>query len=123
MLLAPSLYNRKELLGIRTEITHLNLDEGFFFNELDVKDLLQTPNKAQIPVIHMKKRRRYRGRRSGCLVRIRRRLGNLPLPSVLLANVQSVDNKMDEIRSRLSYQRDFKNEFLMFHRVMAEQHV
>jgi hypothetical protein len=33
----------------------------FFFNESEPKDLLQTPDKAQIPVIHMKKRRIYRG--------------------------------------------------------------
>ena len=56
-----------------------------------------------------KRRKRYRGRRSGCLVRIRRRVANLPLPSVLLANVQSLDNKLDELKARLSYQRDIKN--------------
>jgi uncharacterized membrane protein len=49
-------------------------------------------------------------RRDGdCLVRIWQRVRNLPLPSVLLANVQSLDNKMDELRSRLSYQWDIKN--------------
>ena len=57
----------------------------------------------------MKKRLRYRGYRSGFLVRIRRGVSNPPLPSVLLANVQSLDNKMDDLRSRLSYQRDIKN--------------
>ena len=31
----------------------------------------------------------------------------LPLPSVLMANV--LENKLDELRSRLSYQRDLKN--------------
>ena len=46
----------------------------------------------------------------GCLVRTRRRqLGKLPLPSILLANVQSLDNKLAEVRSRTSYQRDIKN--------------
>jgi hypothetical protein len=66
--------------------------------ETEGKDLLQKPDKAHIPVIHRRKRRRYQGPRSGwsgCLVRIRRREGNLPLPSVLLANVQSIDNKID----------------------------
>jgi hypothetical protein len=33
--------------------------------------------------------------RPRCLVRIRRWVANLPLPSVLLANVQSLDNKVD----------------------------
>jgi hypothetical protein len=73
-------------------------------------DLLQTPEQAPIPVIHRRKRRkRYRGRRSGCLVRIRRRVANLPLPSVLLTSVQSLDNKLDELKAHLSYQRDIKN--------------
>ncbi|CDQ73825.1 unnamed protein product [Oncorhynchus mykiss] len=52
----------------------------------------------------------YRGHRAGCLVRIRRPAsGNLPLPSILLANVQSLDNKLDEVRSQISYQQDIKN--------------
>jgi hypothetical protein len=46
-------YDRKELLDIRTAITHLELDEDLFFNESNVKDLLQTPNKANIPVIRI----------------------------------------------------------------------
>ena len=61
-------YDRKELLDIRTVITNPVLDKYFSFNELDVKDLLQTPDKANIPVIRMRKR--YRRRRLGCLVRI-----------------------------------------------------
>ena len=32
-----------------------------------------------------------------------------PLPSVLLADVQSLENKLDELCSRLSYQQDMKN--------------
>ena len=36
-------------------------------------------------------------------------MSNPPLPSVLLANVQSLDNNLDELRSRLSYQWDIKN--------------
>ena len=30
-------------------------------------------------------------------------------PSILLANVQSLDNKLDEVRTRISYQQDIKN--------------
>ena len=54
-------------------------------------------------------RDRLCGRRSGCLVRIRRRVTNLPLPSVLLANVQSLDNKVDKLQACISYQWDIKN--------------
>jgi cell fate (sporulation/competence/biofilm development) regulator YmcA (YheA/YmcA/DUF963 family) len=51
---------RKELLNIRTAITHLVLVEDFYFKELDANDLLQTPDKAQIPITRMKKRQSYR---------------------------------------------------------------
>jgi hypothetical protein len=63
-------YDQKELLDIMTAITNPVLEEDFSFNKSDAKDLLQTPDKALIPVIHRRKRQRYRGRRSGCLVRI-----------------------------------------------------
>ena len=38
--------------------------------------------------------------------RLRRRAHRAPLPSILLANVQSLDNKVDEIRARVAFQRD-----------------
>ena len=80
-------YDRKELLDIRTAITHLELDEDCFFYESDAKDLLQIPDRAQIPVLHTKRRHRYRERRSGCLVTISQRVGNPPLPSIILTNM------------------------------------
>ena len=61
-------------------------------------------NESNFPVICIEEETEM----SGCLVRIRRRVSNPTLPSVLLANLQSLDNKMDEVRSRLSYQRDIK---------------
>jgi hypothetical protein len=64
-------YDQKELLDIRTAITHLELDEDFVFNESDMKDILLLRDKAQIPVIRVKKRWKYRGLSAGCLVRIR----------------------------------------------------
>ena len=95
-------YDRKELLDLK-------LDKEFFFNESDARDILQAPDKAQIPVIRWKSKRRFRRKRSGCLVRIKRRVANVPLPSVLLANVQSLENKCDQLKARTSYQRDIKN--------------
>ena len=60
-------------LDIRTAITHLGLDKDFFFNKQDAQDILRTPDKANIPVICKRKRRRYRRHRAGCLVRTRRK--------------------------------------------------
>ena len=42
-------------------------------------------------------------------MRIRQRVANLPVPSVLLANVQSLEKKWDELKASISYQRDIKN--------------
>jgi hypothetical protein len=57
----------------------------------------ETPDRANIPVICKRKRRRYRGQRAGCQVRTRkRRVGKL---SILLANVQSLDNKLNEVEN------------------------
>jgi hypothetical protein len=102
-------YDQKELLDIRTVTTHLKLDEDIFFNESDAKDILLLRDQARIPNICVNRRWKYRGWRAGCLVRIHRRVGNPPLLSVLLANVKSLENKMDDLRSRLSYQLDIKN--------------
>ena len=43
------------------------------------------------------------------LLRIRRQVSKVPMPSILLANVQPLENKIDELLLRLSYQRDIKN--------------
>lgn len=95
-------YGKKILLDIRIR--------QIFFLQQAGRDIRLAPDKANIPVSGKRKRRRYRGHRAGCLIRIRRRrVGKLPLPSILLANVQSLDNKLNEVRSQISYQRDIKN--------------
>ncbi|KAJ8361755.1 hypothetical protein AAFF_G00427850, partial [Aldrovandia affinis] len=56
-----------------------------------------------------RRRRKRRGKRAGILCRSRTRFCNPPLPSILLANVQSLDNKMDELHARINFQRDIAN--------------
>jgi hypothetical protein len=94
-------------------MTHHRLAEYFFsFNksdEADANDILLSREQAQIPVICVKRSRRNRVRRAGCLLRICRWSNKPPLPSILLANVQSLDNKIDDLRGRLNYQRDIQN--------------
>uniref|UniRef100_A0AAZ3QNF6 DDB1- and CUL4-associated factor 8 n=1 Tax=Oncorhynchus tshawytscha TaxID=74940 RepID=A0AAZ3QNF6_ONCTS len=67
----------------------------------DEKDILLSLEQAQIPGFWVKKRSLKRGCRSGSLLRIRRRASKLPLTSVLLVNVQTLENKIDDLR--LSY--------------------
>ncbi len=56
-----------------------------------------------------RRRHRKRGKRAGVLVRLRRRAFRPPLPTILLANVQSLDNKLCELRARISYQRETRD--------------
>ncbi len=41
--------------------------------------------------------------------RLRKRAHSPPLPSILLTNVQSLENKMDDLRARISFQRDIRD--------------
>jgi hypothetical protein len=99
--------NKRHLEGVETSTRTGETDQG-------MTDILFILDQAQISVIRMKKRWRYKGSRSGGLVRIHQRVGNPPLPSVLLTNLQSLENKLDELRSRLSFQRDIKHNILCF---------
>ncbi len=56
-----------------------------------------------------RKRSRKRGKRAGVLVRLRRRAFRPLLSTILLANVQSLDNKLCELRARISYQRETRD--------------
>ncbi len=49
------------------------------------------------------------GKRTGIRNRLRKRAHSPPLPSILLANVQSLENKMDDLRARISFQRDIRD--------------
>jgi hypothetical protein len=50
-----------------------------------------------------------KGQTERSLVRLRRRAHCSPLPSIILANVQSLDNKVDKIRARVAFQRDVRD--------------
>ena len=53
--------------------------------------------------------RRRRGRRSSLLVRLRRRAHHPPLLSILLTNVQILDNKVEEIKANVAFQRESRD--------------
>ncbi len=56
-----------------------------------------------------RRRRKHCGRRAGLRNRLRERAHSPPLPSILLANVQSLENIMDDLRARISFQRDIRD--------------
>ncbi len=47
--------------------------------------------------------------RAGILIRLRCRAFRRPLPTILLANVQSLDNKLCELRTCISFQRETRD--------------
>jgi hypothetical protein len=80
---------------------------SLYFPDLDP---LELPEEALfIPGAAPKRRSWRRGRRSGALVRLRQRAYHPSLLSILLADVQSMDNKVDELRVRISFQRDIRD--------------
>ena len=83
------IYDRETLLNIRDSgIIHCQPE--FFYWDPQLANVNKCLTTALLP----RRRRRRRGRRAGLLVRLRRREGKTPLPSILLANVQSIENKI-----------------------------
>ncbi len=58
---------------------------------------------------HRRRNKKHRGNSAGIRNRLRKRAHSPPLPSILLANVQSLENKMDDLRARISFQRDIRD--------------
>ncbi len=100
-----TVYDRDTLLNIGSSVAQRKPD----FEFLNAGGLFtDTASEPFIWVAQLRKlrRRRKRGKRAGVLVRLRRRAFRHPLPTILLANVQSLDNKLCELRARISYQRE-----------------
>lgn len=83
-------YSRQDLLSLRGSATH-----GLTPLDVIPADILCKPRK--------------RGRRGGVRARLRRRPFNPPpLPSVVMANVQSLRNKMDILHARCQVEKSFR---------------
>ncbi len=54
-------------------------------------------------------RKKRSHKRAGVLVRMRGRAFRPPLPTILLAIIQSLDNKLCELRALISYQRETRD--------------
>ena len=101
-------YSLEELLDIRLMSTYQHHDQEYDLPEADT--LSEPPRALELnPEVDPKQRCRRRGRRNGLLVRLRRRAHHPLHPSILLANVQSLDNKEDKIKARVALQRDIRD--------------
>ncbi|KAK7888822.1 hypothetical protein WMY93_024382 [Mugilogobius chulae] len=104
-------YSREELLNI------CRVQPEFEPNLLGFEFLLRldptnTPKQApgvdafdRRKTVHPKRRR---GKRGGLHARLKARANKPPLPSLLLANVRSLENKMDDLRARITTQREVR---------------
>ncbi len=102
-----TVYDRDTLLNIGSSVAQRKPDFEFLNAGWVFTDTISEPfvwvAKSR------KRRRRKRGKRAGVLIRLRRRAFRPPLPTILLANVQSLDNKLCELRARISYQRETRD--------------
>ncbi len=101
-----TVYDSDTLLNIGSSVAQRKPD----FEFLNAGGLFtDTASEPFVLAARPKKRRRKRGKRAGVLVRLRHRAFRPPLPTILLANVQSLDNKLCELRARISYQRETRD--------------
>ncbi len=106
-----TVYDRDTLLNIGSSVAQRKPD----FEFLNAGGLFtDTASEPFVWVAKSRRRRRCRkrgkrGKRAGVLIRLRRRAFRPPLPTILLANVQSLDKKFCELRARISYQRETRD--------------
>ncbi len=103
-----TVYDRDTLLNIGSSVAQRKpdfefLNAGGLFTDTAAEPFVWVAKSTR------RRRRRKRGIRAGVFVRLRRRAFRPPLPTILLANVQSLDNKLCELRARISYQRETRD--------------
>ncbi len=103
-----TVYDRDTLLNIGSSVAQRKPDFEFLNAGGLFTDTISEPF-VWVAKARRRRRRRKRGKRAGVLVRLRRRAFRPPLPTILLANVQSLDNKLCELRARISYQRETRD--------------
>ncbi|KAK3523223.1 hypothetical protein QTP86_022942, partial [Hemibagrus guttatus] len=92
-------YSREELMNIRA-ITPVDLFPSFLASTTDLLAILNKEARNKV-------KSRSRGKRSGVLVRLRRRGLRTALPGIFLSNVRSLCNKMDEMTLQMNKNKDF----------------
>ncbi len=105
---AMIIYDKITLLNIGQCYTYL-LQETLSTDPAWPLEILRSTELNKGHLNNRRRRRKHRGRRAGIRNRLRKRAHSPPLPSILLANVQSLENKMDDLRARISFQRDIRD--------------
>ena len=82
-------------------------EELLFLRPVSTSHLLSTVIPFDCP------KQRKRGRRGGVRTRLRRRPTKPPLPAIVLANVQSLRNKMDELHANSRFDNVYREACIM----------
>ncbi len=102
------IYDRRTLLDIGHHCTNL-LQDTLSTDPAWPLEILRSTEVNDGRLNNPRRRRKHRGRRAGIRNRLRKRAHSPPLPSILLANVRSLENKMDDLRARISFQWDIRD--------------
>ncbi len=99
-------YDKGTLLDIGNRFTNLVQDtlSPNLIPSWPLEILRNAENKG-----HRRRNKKHRGNSAGIRNRLRKRAHSPRLLSILLANVQSLENKMDDLRARISFQRDIRD--------------
>ncbi len=98
------MYDKRTLLDIGQRYTNL-IQDTLSTDSAWPLEILRNNELNNDNLNNCRRRKKHRGRRAGIRNRLRERAHSPPLLSILLANVQSLENKMDDLRARISFQR------------------
>ncbi len=102
------MYDKRTLLDIGQHYTNL-IQNTLSVDPAWPLEILRNTELNNDHLNNRRRRRKHRGRRAGIRNRLSKRAHSPPLPSILLANVQSLENKMDYLRARISFQQDIRD--------------
>ncbi len=102
------MYDKRTLLDIGHRCTNL-IQDTLSTNPTWPLEILRSTELNKDHLKNRRRRKKHSGKRAGIRKRLRERAHSPPLPSILLANVQSLENKMDDLRARISFQRDIRD--------------
>ncbi len=105
---AMIMYDKRTLLDIGQRYTNL-IQDTLSTDPAWPLEILRSTEVDKGRLNNTRRRKKHRGKHAGIRNRLRKRAHSPPLPSILLANVQSLENKMDDLRARISFQRDIRD--------------
>ncbi len=102
------IYDKRTLFDIGHRYINL-LQDTLSTNPTWPLEILRNTEENNGHLNNPRRRKKHHGKRAGIRNRLRERAHSSPLHSILHVNVQSLENKMDDLRARISFQRDIRD--------------